>query len=299
MTRLLAPWFVAATCASLANPASDQRLMHDVRATQDVASMDLAAMANVNLVVFRITPSADSGSAIMPESPGGQGAGLLQEGNWELLFSTRPGGTSAGTYHWTQPMRTHENRLSVDDAYSPFSSSGTIVCEFHAEASGANQFVNVKVLPDEWARQLPDALQAVRAQRPVPRSAVAEMARSQNPILLNFAFERLLAMHEVGKITEMLKRSSRYARSALVYHILTDRPGVSAATAQGVLRRLVGGTSGDEASRFTALGIFAARLLNPGLSESATWTNDLLNTLRSRLIRSGARADPYLVEMFF
>jgi hypothetical protein len=87
-------------------------------------------------------------------------------------------------------------------------------------------------------------------------------------------------------------------RSALVYQILTDRPSVSTATAQGVLRRLVGETSGDEASRFIALGIFAARSLNPGLSESATWTKDLLNTLRSRLIRSGAPADPYLAEMF-
>jgi hypothetical protein len=293
----------------LAQPAGEDRLMYDARVTHDLAAIDLTTMAG-NVAVVRITPAGDSGSAMLSPPSAGEPGGtpaVLETGTWEVLFSERQeAAPRRGTYRWTKPRTFHQRRLFAGDFYSPFSRGGTILSEFHPQESGEKQFQHVTLLPPDWTNDFGAALRAVRktppafddAAKPVNRRALVDMTRSPNVLLACLAFRRLLSIADTGGVSESLAVSRGYKRAALVYMTIMDGGELRGVRTAQVLQRLTADRSIAEAGKFTALGVFSARLLAPDLVRTAPWTTDLLASIKARLAQTEPLTDPYYDQLF-
>ena len=261
--------------------AAQVKLLGDMRATHDTALLDPAAAVD-RLVVLRITPSPGSGSA--REGP----AAVVESGSWELVDNL--GATPVpprGTFRWSKPLRAHVNKLTAEDYYSPFSSGGIILCEFHPEGSGSQQFGRVCLLPESWAQAPARAFAELRKQPDALRD-VRSIAAGE-PLVAAMAFRRLLRAQAVNaaELDRLIAGSDGFVRAAFVYLALRERRAVEPA-----LRRVARPGASAAALRFTALGIFTARLLDPVLAQDCPWTTDVLAAIERAVPPDDAYSGP-------
>lgn len=280
-------------------------LLHDMRAVHDMAVLDPGA-AFGRLVVLRINPSRESGAGQVPERKDAP-ATIVETGTWELLDALgRNGIAPRGTFHWSKALRTHVNRLTAEDYYSPFSKGGIILCELDPERSGMEQFQRVSLLPASWERAPATAFEAVRKQRDAfrepPSSGVrhvlSSMAAGGEPLLAIMAFRRLLRTLNATELNALVTGSDSFVRAALVYLAVVDAHERRGGAAEKVLRGAVRQPTSVPVLRFTALGVFTARLLDPGIPGDCPWTTDVLAALQRAARQSGVATDPFFRPLF-
>jgi hypothetical protein len=272
-----------------ANGGPQADLLRDARITHDLATIETAGAER--RVVLRIIPATNSGSAT-------EDGTIREEGTWELLFSG-PGVQmqARGNYRWAKQGRFHEGGPTLDSMYSPFSQGGIILCEFHADASGAEQFVAVTMLPEVWVPRVKETLAGVgQAANVASRSALERMARGANPLAACIAFRRLLSM--LRRPETALTASTGYQRAVYSYLMLVNHSDLPKGAAHQALQRLAVESETAESRKFTALGLFSARLVRPELAQECPWTFDILRALEQRIRLSGGGADPYFVHLF-
>ncbi len=242
--------------------ATQVDLLHDARVIHDLAGLETAA----GRTVLRIVPAPGSGAAAAPGT-------ILQAGAWEVLFSPAAAQVGRrGEYRWVRQLRAHERKPSWEDFYSPFTQGGVILCEFHPERSGEEQFAAVAMLPEAWVASVAGA----GPPDGKSRNELEQTARGSNPLAACFAMKRLLAMRVAPE--PVLAATSGFVRAVSVYLAAVHYRELPAGTAEGVLRRLAGAAAGENA-RFTALGLVTARMAQPQMAQECPWTADILQAL--------------------
>jgi|SRR5579871_2741965 len=193
------------------------RLVHDVRATHDMAALRFGALAGgKGWAVLRLTSDANSGGQTIPGAyvQGGRIVNAAREkpviiysGAWRVLATAGKEHHADGNYSWEQP-RQISRVATPEERYSPFIHGGTVLCKLPSAGKSLQEFNPVFLLFPDWVPLVSRAAVYVEAnaalfessKKPTPLAADhwRMLLQQTNGILVALAFRRLV---ETGELT--------------------------------------------------------------------------------------------------
>ncbi len=301
----------------------DYRLMHDARATRDIAWVRFADFETDGVpswVVAMLDPRPDSGSAtilgghIKAETgelllPEGVAPVVLKKGRWQVVASARPAQPTSGNYSWSEPLEQDKRVLTPEDYYSPFAFGGTIMFRPTSGAQGVEEFGPVHLLFDDWGRMVQPAFEKSTKGEDILYGKFAYLASPEKLIQLVSDENGLIAtigLRELVRIkgtnapatARFLETTDSRRGSVFTYVMVAMSDSDSAQElAQAVVARVRVAAQLEEIHGI-ALGAFAAALFHSREAEVIARCQNILRAARQRLQvigRAGERASQLLL----
>lgn len=312
---------VLATMSGTAN-----NLYYDARSVHDMAQLRFDAIASDPLktwALVRIVAEPHSGSATIPGAyveaetgrvvipPGDEKATvIIKEGSWEVIASLQEGNPpspKAGKYSWTEPL-VKKRKLDPEDVYSAFGKSGILLSRLNPEAKDAKKFEPSYLIPTQWENAILPAYQQFKTNSGLfngqlsrtQTNRVAQLLRSDNPILSAMAFRRLIETEKLDEesIISAVQQADGHKKAVYIYVLLTRPENAKEDAVLNLLKHVAESAKGADDLRSIALGSFAAAVFASDSKNGQALGRQLLATLRERSKEINAESDEYLQEIF-
>ena len=176
---------------------------------------------------------------------------VLAGGQWERLELISGEAPREGRFEWKEPHieRSFDRTFSLYDYYGVFTSQNTyatVICTFHQDRKGAEQFSSVTAIPDDWKTFVKPAYEYY-----VRRSAdfaeldlngLRKLAAGENPLIALTAIRELLSRSKAEddreRLVDLVASLPKFQQAVLTLRLLKSNDDSTPDVLRKAIRRV-------------------------------------------------------------